>query len=154
MYKLMYRIRTMAAPNVFAFWGEKLEDGTVIEYVYETEEEVKKAGRQLAKKIGTDDIRIVRDEDYYLKLIYGMEPTPEPDTYSIILTGLDKTETIENIIANSSVSTDYIQDLENFHIVINGEAMINGLPEWVVIENGIMTINYINQNYTFEIILH
>jgi hypothetical protein len=154
MYKLMYRIRTMAAPNVFAFWGEKLEDGTVIEYVYETEEEVKKAGCQLAKKIGTDDIRIVRDEDYYLKLIYGMEPTPEPDTYSIILTGLDKTETIENIIANSSVSTDYIQDLENFHIVINGEAMINGLPEWVVIENGIMTINYINQNYTFEIILH
>lgn len=154
MYKLMYRIRTMAAPNVFAFWGEKLEDGTVIEYVYETEEEVKKAGRQLAKKIGTDDIRIVRDEDYYLKLIYGMEPTPEPDTYSIILTGLDKIETIENIIANSSVSTDYIKDLENFHIVINGEAMINGLPEWVVIENGIMTINYINQNYTFEIILH
>ena len=154
MYKLMYRIRTMAAPNVFAFWGEKLEDGTVIEYVYETEEEVKKAGRQLAKKIGTDDIRIVRDEDYYLKLIYGMEPTPEPDTYSVILTGLDKTETIENIIANSSVSTDYIKDLENFHVVINGKDMSNGLPEWVVIENGIMTINYINQNYTFEIILH
>ena len=154
MYKLMYKIRTMAAPNVFAFWGEKLEDGTVIEYVYETEEDVKKAGRQLAKKIGTDDIRIVRDEDYYLKLIYGMEPTPEPDTYSIILTGLDKTETIENIAANSSVSTDYIQDLENFHIIINGENMSNGLPEWVVIENGIMTINYINQNYTFEIILH
>lgn len=154
MYKLMYRIRTMAAPNVFAFWGEKLEDGTVIEYVYETEEEVKKAGRQLAKKVGTDDIRIVRDEDYYLKLIYGMEPTPEPDTYSVILTGLEETETIENIIANSSVSTDYIKDLENFHIVINGEDMSNGLPEWVVIENGIMTINYINQNYTFEIILH
>ena len=154
MYKLMYRVRHADVDNIFAFWGAKMEDGTVVEYVYETEEAVKQAGRQLAKIVGTNDIRIVRDEDYYLKLIYGMEPAPEPDKYSIILVGLDKTETIEDIIADSSVSTDYIKDLENFHIVINGKDMIDGLPEWVVIENGIMTINHINQNYTFEIILH
>ena len=154
MYKLMYRVKTAAAPNVFAFWGEKMEDGTVIEYVYETEEDVKLAGRLLAKRVGTDDIRVVRDEDYYLKLFYGTEPVPTPDTYSIILVGLENAEEITDIVAGGTVSTDYIKDLTDFHIVINGEETTNGLPDWITIEEGIMTLNNINQNYTLEIILH
>lgn len=153
MYKLMYRVLN-AAPNVFAFWGEKMEDGTVKEYSYETEKEVKEAGRLLAKKVGTDDIRVVLDEDYYLKLIYGTEPVPTPNTYSIILTGLDRVETIENIEAGASVSTNYIKDLTDFHMIMNGEELSHGFPEWITIKDGIMTLNNINQNYTFEIILH
>lgn len=159
MYKLMYRVLN-AAPNVFAFWGEKLEDGTVVEYVFETEEEVKKGGRQLAKIVGTDDIRAVLDEDYYLKLIYGTIPTPVPETYEITLTG-DGTFTIEpevlsNIPAGGSGSAALIfaEEPEAFHLIINGEEMKDGLPSWIDWSNNILTFNNINQSYDIQIILH
>lgn len=152
MYKLMYRVLS-AAPNVFAFWGEKMEDGTVNVYSYETEKEVKEAGRLLAKKVGTDDIRVVQDEDYYLKLIYGLEPTPEPQTYSVIFSGLEHTEEITDILAGASISTEYVKGLDDYHFVINGEEVL-GLPEWMKLQDGILTLNCINQNYDIQIILH
>ena len=153
MYKLMYRVRATAAPNVFAFWGEKMEDGTVVEYVYETEKAVKEAGRLLAKKVGTDDIRVVQDEDYYLKLIYGIEPTPEPQTYSVIFSGLEHPEEITDIMAGSNISTEYVKGLDDYHFVINGVEVL-GLPEWMELQDGILTLNCINQNYDIQIILH
>lgn len=153
MYKLMYRVRTVAAPNVFAFWGEKMEDGTVVEYVYETEKAVKEAGRLLAKKVGTDDIRVVQDEDYYLKLIYGIEPTPEPQTYSVIFSGLEHLEEITDIAAGANISTEYVKGLDDYHFVINGVEVL-GLPEWMELQDGILTLNCINQNYDIQIILH
>ena len=153
MYKLMYRVRTVAAPNVFAFWGEKMEDGTVVEYVYETEKAVKEAGRLLAKKVGTDDIRVVQDEDYYLKLIYGLEPTPEPQTYSVIFSGLERSEEITDIMAGANISTEYVKGLDDYHFVINGVEVL-GLPEWMELQDGILTLNCINQNYDIQIILH
>lgn len=153
MYKLMYRVRTTAAPNIFAFWGEKMEDGTVIEYAYETEEAVKEAGRLLAKKVGTDDIRVVQDEDYYLKLIYGLKPTLEPQTYSVIFSGLEHPEEITDIVAGASISTEYVKGLDNYHFIINGEEEL-GLPEWMDLQEGILTLNNINQNYDIQIILH
>ena len=153
MYKLMYRVRTAAAPNVFAFWGEKMEDGTVVEYVYETEKAVKEAGRLLAKKVGTDDIRVVQDEDYYLKLIYGIEPTPEPRTYSVIFSGLEHPEEITDIVAGANISTEYVKGLDDYHFVINGVEVL-GLPEWMDLQDGILTLNCINQNYDIQIILH
>ena len=153
MYKLMYRVRNMAAPNIFAFWGEKMEDGTVIEYTYETEEAVKEAARLLAKKIGTNDIRVIQDEDYYLKLIYGLKPTPEPQTYSVIFSGLEYPEEITDIVAGANISTEYVKGLNDYHFVINGEEVL-GLPEWMELQDGILTLNNINQNYDIQIILH
>ena len=153
MYKLMYRVRTAAAPNVFAFWGAKMEDGTVVEYVYETEEAVKQASRQLAKKIGTNDIRVIQDEDYYLKLIYGLEPAPEPQTYSVIFSGLEHPEEITDIVAGANISTEYVKGLDDYHFIINGEEAL-GLPEWMDLQDGILTLNCINQNYDIQIILH
>ena len=153
MYKLMYRVKTAAAPNVFAFWGEKMEDGTVVEYSYNTEDAVKEAGRLLAKKVGTDDIRVIQDEDYYLKLIYGMEPTTEPQTYSVIFSGLEHPEEITDILAGASISTEYVKGLDDYHFVINGEEVL-GLPEWMDLQDGILTLNCINQNYDIQIILH
>lgn len=153
MYKLMYRVKTVAAPNVFAFWGEKMEDGTVIEYAYETEEAVKEAGRLLAKKVGTDDIRVIQDEDYYLKLIYGIAPTPEPQTYSVIFSGLEHPEEITDIMAGANISTEYVKGLDDYHFVINGVEAL-GLPEWMELQDGILTLNCINQNYDIQIILH
>lgn len=153
MYKLMYRVRHIDMDNVFAFWGAKMEDGTVVEYVYETEEAVKHAGRQLAKKVGTDDIRVVQDEDYYLKLIYGLEPTPEPQTYSVIFSGLEHPEEITDIIAGANISTEYVKGLDDYHFIINGEEVL-GLPEWMDLQDGILTLNNINQNYDIQIILH
>ena len=153
MYKLMYRVKTAAAPNVFAFWGEKMEDGTVVEYSYNTEDAVKEAGRLLAKKVGTDDIRVIQDEDYYLKLIYGMEPTTEPQTYSVIFSGLEYPEEITDILAGANVSTEYVKGLDDYHFVINGMEVL-GLPEWMELQDGILTLNCINQNYDIQIILH
>ena len=153
MYKLMYRVRHADVDNVFAFWGAKMEDGTVVEYVYETEEAVKQAGRQLAKKVGTDDIRVIQDEDYYLQLIYGLKPTPEPQTYSVIFSGLEHSEEITDIVAGANVSTEYVKGLDDYHFVINGEEVL-GLPEWMDLQDGILTLNCINQNYDIQIILH
>lgn len=153
MYKLMYRVRHIDMDNVFAFWGAKMEDGTVVEYVYETEEAVKQAGRQLAKIVGTDDIRIVQDEDYYLKLIYGLKPTPEPQIYSVIFSGLEHPEEITDIVAGTNISTEYVKGLDDYHFVINGEEVL-GLPEWMDLQDGILTLNSINQNYDIQIVLH
>ena len=36
-----------------------MEDGTVIEYAMKQKKAVKEAGRLLAKKLGTDDIRVI-----------------------------------------------------------------------------------------------
>lgn len=153
MYKLMYRVRHVDMDNVFAFWGAKMENGTVVEYVYETEEAVKQAGRQLAKKVGTDDIRVVQDENYYLKLIYGLEPTPEPQTYSVIFSGLEHPEEITDIVAGTNISTEYVKGLDDYHFIINGEEVL-GLPEWMELQDGILTLNSINQNYDIQIVLH
>ena len=149
----MYRVRTVVAPNIFAFWGEKMEDGTVIEYTYETEEAVKEAARLLAKKVGTNDIRVIQDEDYYLKLIYGLKPIPEPQTYSVIFSGLEYPEEITDIVAGANISTEYVKGLDDYHFVINGEEVL-GLPEWMELQDGILTLNNINQNYDIQIILH
>lgn len=161
MYKLMYRIKN-TAPNVFAFWGEKQPDGVVKVYEFKNEDDVKKAGRQLAKLVGTDDIRVVQDEDYYLKLIYGVEPTPVPDTYEITLTGNDhiivEPEVISNIAAEDTVTAQlhFVSDIKQFHLVVNGEEYTEGMPEWITYDDitGIFTFSNITQSYDIQIELN
>ena len=77
MYKVMYRLKETSR-DVFAFWGEKQKDGSVIPYEYETENQACAAGMEIHKIVGTNDIRIVFDEDYYLKLCYGEQVKPVP----------------------------------------------------------------------------
>lgn len=158
MYKLMYRIKN-SAPNVFAFWGEKQKDGVVKVYEFDNEDDVKKAGRQLAKLVGTDDIRVVQDEDYYLKLIYGTQPTPVPNTYEVTFTGNEniivQPEVISNIEKGASVSAEltFTTDIKQFHLKVNGEEFTQGWPEWVQYDDttGILTLQNIQQNYDIQI---
>ena len=68
MYKLMYRVRTMTAPNIFAFWGEKMEDGTVIEYTYETEEAV------IIRVTSTNKETGINSEVLTVRSLIGVDP--------------------------------------------------------------------------------
>ena len=53
----------------------------------------------------------------------------------------------------ANVSTEYVKGLDDYHFVINGEEVL-GLPEWMELQDGILTLNCINQNYDIQIILH
>ena len=154
----MYRIKN-SAPNIFAFWGEKQKDGVVKVYEFDNEDDVKKAGRQLTKIIGTDDIRVVQDEDYYLQLIYGTQPAPEPITYELIFESEEGIEvnptTISGIMEGESVtvSITFMTDVRQFHLVVDDEELTAGWPAWIIYDDAAetLTVTDIKANHKIEI---
>lgn len=162
MYKVMYRLKETSR-DVFAFWGEKQKDGSVIPYEYETENQACAAGMEIHKIVGTNDIRIVFDEDYYLKLCYGEQVKPVPDTYTLNIScgeGIEATPTSFEGIAfgGGVISTLTIApEIKSFHLRIDGHECSKGLPSWIKyteLEGNSATLNFetIVESHEIEII--
>ena len=162
MYKLMYRLKEISK-DAFAFWGEKQEDGSIVPYEYETENQACVAGMELHKIVGTNDIRIIYDEEYYLKLCYGEQVQPVPETYTLNITcsgAIEATPTsFEGIAFGGGVITHItlLGDTSSFHLRIDGHECYEGLPSWIKYTStsnitGILNFETIVESHEIEII--
>ncbi len=163
MYKIMTKLHTQAG-NIYAMHTVTDEDGEAIEYSVETPEEAAETALDLLKKVGYADLRIMDDQSYYLDLIYGIKPEPEEDTYTVTITGPDSLiadpaliedisfgDTVESVITFSEVP-------ESFHLIIDGEELQTGLPEWISYAeitnlSGTLTFADIEDNHVIEIVV-
>lgn len=163
MYKIMYRVLT-EEPEKFAFWGHRDEQDIFHPFEYETEDEVKEAAKALVQRIGAGDIRIVLDEDYYLKIIMGIRPEPIANLFDVQLSGSTEVsfepDSFENVIAGSTlVSTmTFIAPVAQFHMIVDGEETPMGVLDWIqydVIDeySGILTLKDIQQDHTIIIVI-
>ena len=82
MYKIMTKLHT-SRENVFAFHMVSNDNGEIVEYSVGTPEEAANVALELLGRVGYEDLRIVDDKSYYLDLIYGRRPIPEPNLYKI-----------------------------------------------------------------------
>lgn len=162
MYKVMYRLKETSR-DVFAFWGEKQKDGSVIPYEYETENQACAAGMEIHKIVGTNDIRIVYDEDYYLKLCYGEQVKPVPDTYTLNIScreGIEATPVSFEGVAfggNATTNITLSPEISSFHLRIDGHECLEGLPSWIKYistgqDTGIINFETIVESHEIEII--
>ena len=136
MYKIMYRLIT-DEKNIFTFWGEKDKCHHYQPYEYTTEEEAKEAGKELIRKIGAYDVRVVADEDYYLKVIMGERPEPVKETFEVLIAGsvniAIEPDCFENVEKGSTIEAllSFTNRVNQFHLLIDGESYDEGIPEWI-----------------------
>lgn len=163
MYKIMYRVLT-EQPNIFAFWGYKDEEDNFIVYEYERESEVKEAAKKLIEKVGVGDVRIVLDEDYYLKIIMGIKPEPIEHTFDIQLSGssdvIIEPNSFENVEKGSTLvsSLTFKVPVQQFHLLVDGAETDLGVLDWISYKSidathGELTLSDITKDHTIVVII-
>lgn len=149
MYKIMTKLHT-TRENVFAFHMVYNDNNDLVEYAVNTPEEAAEEALKLLGRVGYEDLRIVNDDPYYLELIRGLKPTPEPNYYTLIVKGEGVEvykETTTDIVENSTVTVKVSFDAPvfTFHLIIDGEEYKDGNPDWVSYEE----ISETQGEYTF-----
>jgi len=136
MYKIMTKLHT-SRENVFAFHMITNDQDEIVEYGVATPEEAATTALELLGKVGYEDLRIVDDKSYYLDLIYGKKPIPEPNLYVLSYENIkgytpDK-EKIENIEEGATVSSliTFDNPTEAFHLIVDGKEYKTGNPAWI-----------------------
>ena len=163
MYKILTKLHT-STENIYALHTVKDEDGNMIEYEAETGTEAAQEALKLLGQIGYEDLRIVNDESYYLDLIYGQKPEDPEEKYTIQFIYPDgvacEPEIISNILYNSTVSATIAFSVAplSFHLIVDGEDMSAGLPDWIVYNSingtaGTLTFEKVVANHTIEIVV-
>lgn len=163
MYKILTKLHT-STENIYALHTVKDEDGNMIEYEAETGIEAAQEALKLLGQIGYEDLRIVNDESYYLDLIYGQKPEDPEEKYTIQFIYPDgvacEPEIISNILYNSTVSATIAFSVAplSFHLIVDGEDMSAGLPDWIVYNSingtaGTITFEKVVANHTIEIVV-
>ena len=108
MYKIMTKLHT-SRENVFAFHMVTNDRDEIVEYAVGTPEEAAITALELLGRVGYEDLRIVDDKSYYLDLIYGKKPIPEPNLYVLTYENIEgyapDAEKIENIEEGATVSS-------------------------------------------------
>jgi len=136
MYKIMTKLHTMRE-NVFAFHMTVNDQDEVIEYGVLTPEEAAETAIQLLGKVGYEDLRIVDDKSYYIDLIYGKRPVPEPNLYKIVYENINgyvpELEIIDNIEEGATVSSliTFNAAPESFHLIVDDKEYKTGNPRWI-----------------------
>jgi hypothetical protein len=163
MYKIMTKLHT-SRENVFAFHMGPNDQGEIVEYGVLTPTEAAAKALELLGKVGYEDLRIVDDKSYYLDLVYGKKPVPEPNLYVLNYENIkgytpDK-EVIENIEEGATVSSLITFDSEviAFHLIVDGKEYKTGNPAWIDFEelsSSEVKIIYsgITRDHTVEIVI-
>ena len=163
MYKILTKLHT-ATENIYAMHAVEDADGNMIEYTAETGEEAAEVALALLGKIGYEDLRIVDDQSYYLELIYGQKPEPPVEKYTINLITPDGVTCEPTIITdieyghNANTNVGFVTPPVSFHLIVDGEETLDGLPEWITYENitntvGVLYFSNITANHNIEIVV-
>lgn len=126
-----------------------------------TEKEIELLESVLAK-VGTDDISLSAPGDYEIGLLWGKKPEPIIPTYVVDI------QSPENIIVtpshaeveehgNIELMINFVDGIGPYHLVINGEECITGIPDWISFEllddhSGKTILKDITQDYTITIV--
>jgi len=163
MYKIMTKLHTFKE-NVFAFHMCPNDRGEIVEYGVLTPEEAATTALELLGKVGYEDLRIVDDKSYYLELIYGKKPIPEPNLYILEYVNIegytpDKVK-IEDIEEGATVSSLITFDtaVDSFHLIVDDKEYKTGNPAWItfdVLSDTEVKITYtgITRDHTVEIVI-
>ena len=163
MYKIMTKLHT-SRENVFAFHMVANDKDEIVEYGVLTPEEAAATALELLGKVGYEDLRIVDDKSYYLDLIYGKKPIPEPNLYVLTYENIEgytpDKASIENIEEGATVSSLITFDgvISAFHLIVDGKEYKTGNPAWITfdeISDTEVKITYsgITRDHTVEIII-
>lgn len=163
MYKIMTKLHT-SRENVFAFHMVTNDNDEKVEYAVATPEEAAITALELLGKVGYEDLRIVDDKSYYLDLIYGKKPIPEPNLYVLSYENIEgyapDAERIENIEEGATVSSliTFGGAVDSFHLIVDGKEYKTGNPAWITFEEISETevkITYsgITRDHTVEIVI-
>jgi len=163
MYKIMTKLHT-SRENVFAFHMVTNDNDETVEYAVLTPEEAATTALELLGKVGYEDLRIVDDKSYYLDLIYGKKPIPEPNLYVLSYENIEgyapDAERIENIEEGATVSSliTFGSEVTAFHLIVDGKEYKTGNPAWITFEEISETevkITYsgITRDHTIEIVI-
>lgn len=127
-----------------------------------TGEEEKEEALTMLQYLGWDDIRISDQKPFAIDVIWGTRPEMIKPKYNINITsnlGTVEPMTIENVVEGSSCSftVDFGQEVESFHLVINGEEQTSGMPQWIKYTKTSdyahhFELNGITQDYAIEVI--
>lgn len=163
MYKVMTKLHT-TRENVFAFHMVTNDKGETVEYSVTTLEEAADKALELLERIGYADLRIADDQSYYLDLVYGTKPIPEPNLYVLSYENIEgyapDVERIENIEEGTTVSSliTFGGAVDSFHLIVDGKEYKTGNPAWITfkeISETEVKITYsgITRDHTVEIVI-
>lgn len=163
MYKIMTKLHT-SRENVFAFHMTTNDQGETIEYGVLTPEEAAITALELLGRVGYEDLRIVDDKSYYLDLIYGKKPIPEPNLYVLTYENIEgytpDAEVIDNIEEGATVSSliTFNSAVTAFHLIVDGKEYKTGNPTWITFEEISdtevkVTYSGITRDHTVEIVI-
>lgn len=112
--------------------------------------------------IGYEDLYLTNDADYNINLIWGKKHEETTPTYIVrveattpIVVTPSETEVEEH--GNVEVMISSAEKMRAYHLVINGEECITGIPDWIEFElldeySGKAILKDITQDYTIVIV--
>lgn len=162
MYKVMTKLHTGGNKNVFRFHMVTNDLGQTVEYAVNSLDEAAETALELLRKVGYDDLRIVDDKPYYLDLIYGVKPIPEPNLYTLEMICPKEVSAepmkIEGIEENETVKVKltWVGKMTAFHLIIDEKEYKTGLPKWISYEEisnteGYLIFSGITRDHVIEI---
>lgn len=163
MYKIMTKLHTLAN-NVWRFEMVTNDKEEIVEYASMSKDEAAEKALELLGRVGYDDLRILDDQSYYLDLIYGKKPIPEPNLYVLTYENIEgyepDLEVIENIEEGATVVSTLIFDKATyqFHLIVDGKEYKTGNPAWInyeIISDTEVKISYsgITRDHTVEVVI-
>lgn len=112
--------------------------------------------------VGYEDLYLTNDADYNISLIWGKKHEETIPTYTVrveattpIVVTPSETEVEEH--GNVEVMISSAEKMRAYHLVINGEECIAGIPDWIEFElldeySGKAILKDITQDYTIVIV--
>lgn len=140
-----------------------------IDLYYEEDEEFvgvkeKEDALNTVKYRGWEDLKISDDKPFTLDLIWGEIPVANPETYVIQINGPD--ELIGQPIIVEATEQDkevaiplyFSKGVKVFHLVVDGQSMSDGIPEWIKYEHisdtsCILKLINITSNHIIDIVV-
>lgn len=163
MYKILTKLHTVA-DNVWRFEMITNDKDEVVEYASMSKDEAAAKALELLGRVGYEDLRIMDDQSYYLDLIYGKKPIPEPNLYILTYENISgyapDLEVIDNIEEGATVVSTLIFDEPTlqFHLIVDGKEYKTGNPAWInyeIISDTEVKISYsgITRDHTVEVVI-
>lgn len=123
---------------------------------YVTDEDLDKLEKLLGR-VGSDELTLSSVSDYEIDIVFGKQPEEDVETYVVTLEespDFNIEQMTSEIEEGGSVSFPIgsIEDIGSFHITINDEVFSEGLPPYIIYENGTLTIKDIHDNLVVMLI--
>lgn len=140
-----------------------------IDLYYEEDEEFvgvkeKEDALNTVKYRGWEDLKISDDKPFTLDLIWGEMPVANPETYTVQINSSDELIEqpiiVEAIKQNTEVAIPlyFSKGVKVFHLVVDGQSMSDGIPEWIKYEHisdtsCILKLINITSNHIIDIVV-